>query len=146
MAGRTFQKGNGRGIGWAALTPFLALFFAGTADAQESSLSLEPYETPVGDAQLSLGGVASNALFDGNLKGQPAASGALKAMPRLYRDYDSGLVLRLDATLTVSDPLSRGRYDGDFLEKFYGEARTGLGRIEIGLTDGGGYDVAVTGP
>lgn len=146
MAGRTFQNGNGRGIGWAALTPFLALFFAGTAAAQESSLSLERYQAPIGDAQLSLGGAASGALFDSDLKGQPAASGVLKAMPRLYRDYDSGLVLGLDATLTVSDPLSRGRYGGDFLEKLYGEARTGLGRVEVGLTDGGGYDVAVTGP
>ncbi len=56
------------------------------------------------------------------------------------------MTLGLAATLAVSDPLSRGRYDGDFFEKFYGEARTGLGRVEIGLTDGGGYDVAVTGP
>ena len=51
-------------------------------------------------------------------------------MPRLHRDYDSGLVLGLDATLAVSDPLSHGRYGGDFFEKLYGEARTGLGRVE----------------
>jgi len=143
MAGRKFRKSSGKDIGWAALI----LFLAGTpATAQESGLTLEPYEASVGDAQLSLGGVAGGAVFDGDLKGQPAASGALKAMPRLHRDYDSGLSLGLDATLTVSDPLSRGRYNGDFLEKFYGEARTGLGRVEIGLTDGGGYDLAVTGP
>src|SRR6185312_763407 len=73
-------------------------------------------------------------------------SGALKAMPRLHRDYDSGLVLELDSTFTVSDPLSRGRYGGDMLEKLYGAVRTGLGRLELGLTDGGAYDVAVTGP
>jgi hypothetical protein len=143
MAGRKFQNGNAGGIGGAALS----LFLAGTpALAQDGGLSLEPYQASVGDAQLSLGGAASGALFDSDLKGQPAASGALKAMPRLYRDYDSGLSLGLDATLTVSDPLSRGRYGGDFLEKFYGEARTGLGRVEIGDTDGGGYAVAVTGP
>jgi hypothetical protein len=42
--------------------------------------------------------------------------------------------------------LSRGRYDGDVIERLAGEARTGLGRIEIGITDGAGYDLAVTGP
>ena len=53
-------------------------------------------------------------------------------MPRLHRDYDSGLSLGLDATFTASDPLSRGRYDGDVVEKVYGDVRTGLGRLEIG--------------
>ncbi|HUO02065.1 MAG TPA: hypothetical protein VMU31_04745 [Rhizomicrobium sp.] len=143
MAGRKFQNGNICRAGGAALS----LFLAGTpAFAQDSSLTLDPYQTDLGEAQLSLGGVAGGSVFDGNLKGQPAASGVVKAMPRLYRDYDSGLVLGLDATLAASDPLSRGRYDGDFFEKLYGEARTGLGRVEIGLTDGGAYDVAVTGP
>jgi hypothetical protein len=67
-------------------------------------------------------------------------------MPRLHRDYDSGLSLGLDATLAVSDPLSRGRYGGDFFEKVYGEARTGLGRVEIGQTDGAGYVLAAGAP
>jgi len=143
MAGRKFQKGNRAGLGWAAL----GLFLAGTpAIAQDNHLIFDPFETTLGDAQFSFGGAASGALFDTNLKGQQAASGALKAMPRLYRDYDSGLSLGLSAALMVSDPLSRGRYDGDFWEKLYGEARTGLGRVQIGLTDGGAYDVAVTGP
>lgn len=142
MAGRKFQKGNIAWIAAAALSPLLA----GTPALAQIGATLEPYGTAVEDAQLSVGGMASGALFDGNLKGQSWASGALKATPRLFRDYDSGLVLALDATLMVSDPLSRGRYGGNFLEKLYGEARTGLGRVEIGLTDGGGYDVAVTGP
>jgi len=42
--------------------------------------------------------------------------------------------------------LSRGRYGGDFFEKIFGEVRTGLGRIEIGQTDGAGYVVAAGGP
>lgn len=143
MAGRKFQNGNAAGFAWAGL----CLMLAGTpAAAQESGLTLEPYDVTLGDAQLTLGGMASGAVFDGNLEGQPAASGVLKAMPRLHRDYDSGLSLGLDATLTASDPLSRGRYNGDFLEKLYGEARTGLGRVEVGLTDGAGYDLIVTGP
>jgi hypothetical protein len=143
MAGRKFQKGNAARAGWAALGLFLA---ASPAVAQESSLTLDPYQASVGDADLTLGGMAGGAVLDGDLKGQPAASGVIKAMPRLTRDYDSGLSLGLDATLMKSDPLSRGRYDGDFFEKLYGEARTGLGRVQIGLTDGGAYDLAVTGP
>ena len=96
----------------------MSLLLAGTpALAQESRLTFDPYETELGAAQLTLGGMASGAVFDGNLKGQPAASGVLKAMPRLHRDYDSGLILELDSTLAVSDPLSRGRYGGNFLEK-----------------------------
>ena len=70
----------------------------------------------------------------------------VKLIPQLKRDYDSGLSLALDATLTASDPLSRGRYDGDAIEKLYGEARTGLGRIDIGLVDGAGYLLRLTGP
>jgi hypothetical protein len=143
MAGRKFQNGN---IGGAAAVA-LSLFLPGSPALAEADIpSVEPYGTAIGSAQLSVGGMAGGTLFDGNLKGQPAASGVVKAMPRLTRDYDSGLVLGLDATLTLSDALSRGRYNGDFLEKFYGEARTGLGRVEIGLTDGGAYDLSVTGP
>jgi hypothetical protein len=67
-------------------------------------------------------------------------------MPRLERNYDSGLVLGLNATIAASDVLSRGRYGGDVFEKAYGDVRTGLGRLEIGQTDGAAYDLAVTGP
>ena len=71
-------------------------------------------------------------LFTADQPRQPAASGVAKLMPRLHRDYDSGLSIGLDATLTASDALSRGRYGGDVFEKAYGEVRTGLGRLEIG--------------
>jgi hypothetical protein len=67
-------------------------------------------------------------------------------MPELKRDYDSGLSLGLNSTFTLADPLSRGRYDGDVIERLAGVARTGLGKIEIGITDGAGYDLAVMGP
>src|SRR4051812_10006230 len=66
-------------------------------------------------------------------------------MPRLHRDYDSGLSIGLNATLSASDALSRGRY-GEGAEKLYAEIRTGLGRLELGQTDGGAYVLAVTGP
>ena len=103
---------------------------------------------PVGDAQLLLGGEAGGALFNPDQPGRSGAqaSGDIRLMPELKRDYDSGLGLDLGGTFAVEDPLSRGRYDGDVIERLTGEARTGLGRIEIGITDGAGYDLAVTGP
>ena len=72
MAGRKFQNGNIVWTGWAALS----LFLAGTpALAQESGLTLDPYQAELGNAELSVGGMAGGAVFDGNLKGQPAAVG-----------------------------------------------------------------------
>ena len=114
--------------------------------ADPADWTLAPWQGPLGNAQLDVGVSADGALFTTGLPRQPAASGALKLMPRLHRDYDSGLSIGLSATLTASDALSRGRYGGDAFEKVYGEIRTGLGRLELGQTDGGAYDLAVTGP
>jgi hypothetical protein len=139
-----FQKSNARAWGGAGLALILGAF-GGPAAAQEVP-ALSQFQLPVGNSELSVGGSASGAAFDSNLKRQPAASGSAKLMPRLHRDYDSGLSLGLNATLAVADPLSRGRYGGDFFEKIFGEVRTGLGRIEIGQTDGAGYVVAAGGP
>ncbi len=140
MSERGFQKSN-----WGA---GLALFLAATpAMAQEGGgLALSPFQVQIGDAQLSVGGSASGAVFDSSPDGQPWASGSAKLTPRLHRDYDSGLSLGLDATLAVADPLSYGRYGGDFFEKVFGEVRTGLGRLELGQTDGAGYAMASGGP
>jgi len=141
-----FQKSNGCALGGAGA----ALILAGLALPMPALAldipSLPQFQAGIGDAQLSVGGTASGAVFDSNLKRQPGLSGSAKLMPRLHRDYDSGLSLGLNATLAVSDPLSRGRYGGDFFEKVFGEVRTGLGRIEIGQTDGAGYVVAAGGP
>ena len=142
MSGPGCQKGNRAGGVALAL-----LMVASPAAAQDSdNLSLSPVQLSVGDAELSMGGVASGAVFDSSPKGQPWASGAAKLTPRLHRDYDSGLSLGLDATLAVHDPLSYGHYGGGFFEKAFGEIRTGLGRLEIGQTDGAGYAVAAGGP
>ena len=108
----------------------------------------QPLSWPVGDAQLRLGGEAGAALFNPNQPGWSGAqaSGDVRLMPELRRDYDSGLGLDLGGTFAAEDPLSRGRYDGDVIERLAGEARTGLGKLEIGITDGAGYDLAVGGP
>jgi hypothetical protein len=129
-------------VGKIALLAALSL----TNPAQAQLLA--PPSWPVGQAELKLAGEASGALFN---PGQPGwdgiqASGALRLMPELNRDYDSGLSLGLAGTFTAADSLSRGRYDGDVIERLAGSARTGLGKIDIGITDGAGYSLAVTGP
>jgi hypothetical protein len=121
-----------------------ALSLANPAQAQ----LLAPPSWPVGQAELKLAGEASGALFNPQQPGWDGiqASGALRLMPELKRDYDSGLSLGLAGTFTAADSLSRGRYDGDVIERLAGSARTGLGKVEIGITDGAGYGLAVTGP
>ena len=114
------------------------------AQAQGWDGTIAPYQAFPGNAQFDLNASAEGALFSPH--GGQRASGAFKLSPRLHRDYDSGLVLGLNATLTASDVLSRGRYDGDVIEKIYGDVRTGLGRLEIGQSDGGAYDLAISGP
>ena len=121
-----------------------ACLAAGGANAQ----TLAPLPFPVGDGELRLDAEASGADF---APGQPgrggiAASGAFSLKPQLRRDYDSGLSLGLAGTFTVSDALSHGRYDGDVPERLAAEARTGLGKIEVGVTDGAGTVLAVGGP
>jgi hypothetical protein len=128
-----------RKIAW-----LLAAGVAGSAQAQE----LAPPSWPLGQAELRLAGEAGGALFGPDQPGWHGAqvSGDLRLMPELRRDYDSGLSLGLAGTFAAADPLSRGRYDGDWVERLAGETRTGLGKVEIGITDGAGYDLAVTGP
>ena len=128
-----------RGLLWPLCRP-------GTAEADPADWTVSSWQGFVGNAELNVAASAGGTLITTDQPGQPAASGFAKLMPRLHRDYDSGLSLGLDATLTASDALSRGRYGGDAFEKIYGEVRTGLGRLELGQTDGGAYDLSVTGP
>ena len=130
-----------RGAFWGMI--LAGPLLGGAALADPADWTLGPFQA--GDAQLDLGAAASGALFGGARTTQNV-SGAFKLMPRLHRDYDTGLSLGLDATLAASDPLSRGRYGGDFFEKAFAEIRMGLGRVEIGQTDGAAYDLALGGP
>lgn len=118
------------------------------AQAALPDFALAPWSFPVGSAELRLNGEASGALFAPHQPGRRGvqASGALLLMPQLRRDYDSGLSLALNGTFAAADTLSRGRYDGDVIERLSASARTGLGTLEIGVTDGAGDALAVSGP
>ncbi|HEX3756682.1 MAG TPA: hypothetical protein VHV26_16550 [Rhizomicrobium sp.] len=110
------------------------------ARAELSDLTLTPPDIPVGEAALRLDALAGGTVIAGGAPdGGVPASGVVKLMPRLERDYDSGLSLAVAGTFTLADPLSRGRYDGDAVEQLYGEARTGVGRLQVGMVDGAGY-------
>lgn len=127
----------------------LGLILAGPATdalADPADWTLPPYQTDIGQAELDVDALAGGAAFGASGHGGQTESGVVKLMPRLHRDYDSGLSLGLDATVTAADPLSFGRYGGDVFEKAYGDVRTGLGRLEVGQTDGAAYDLSVTGP
>jgi hypothetical protein len=139
------QKDKQVRIGGVVLALTLAGMDCGRA-ADAWNGTIPPYQLFPGNAQLDIAGLASGAVFSAHANGDQKASGAFKLTPRLHRDFDSGLSLGLDATVTAADPLSYGRYGGDVIEKAYGDVRTGLGRLELGQTDGAAYDLAVTGP
>ncbi len=118
------------------------------AQAALPDFAVAPWSLPLGNAELRLNGEAGGALFAPHQPGRRGAqaSGALLLMPQLRRDYDSGLSLALNGTFAAADPLSRGRYDGDVIERLSASARTGLGTLEIGIADGAGDALAVSGP
>jgi hypothetical protein len=119
---------------------------AALSDLALSDLTLAPMRLPVGDAELQVDALAAGAVITADQPGDSAdASGVAKLMPVLKRDYDSGMSLSLAGTFTLADPLSRGRYAAP-VEKLYGEVHTGLGRMQVGLTDGAGYALRLTGP
>ncbi len=138
-----FGKAAGlRGAGMAAV-----LAAAVPAHAALADWALAPPSFAVGNAELRLNGAANGALFSPHQPGWRGAqaSGAFLFMPQLRRDYDSGLSLSLNATFTAADPQSR-MYDGDTIEYLTVAAQTGLGRLEIGITDGAGDALDVGGP
>ena len=117
------------------------------ASTQVSAQTLDPFTMDVGDAEMTLGGAARGALFSASQPGSAAdVAGVAKLIARLQQTDDTGLTLSLNSTLAAHDRLSFGRYDGDLLEKLYGEARTGLGTVRLGLADGASADLAVAGP
>jgi len=114
--------------------------------------SLQPWTANLANLSVSVGGEAQGTAFSAD---QPAAagldrtgiSGEAVLTASLQRDYDSGLTLSLKTAFEVyHDKLSVDNYGGDLVQKVYAQAQTGLGRVELGMTDGAAYALAITGP
>jgi hypothetical protein len=122
-----------------------AVLFA-PAVSQADMFPVEPLLTGFGAADLTLGGTADGALFATDQDSRTAA-GRLRLNPAIVRSYDTGMVISLEASiLAAHDALSLDRYGNDVFEKVYGKVQFGLGRFEIGQTDGAAYTLAVAGP
>lgn len=127
---------------------------AGPAAALDlSAWSVSPYQTTLWDSlQLKVRGTAYGSLYTADQPAAPGldgsgATGAAVLAASIERDYDSGLVLALKSAFQLyHDDLSIDNYGGDFVEKVYGSVQTGLGRVEIGNTDGAAYALSETGP
>lgn len=132
-----------------ASAAFCALSAA--APAEEGGW-ISPYTTDISGLSVTVGGSAEASLFS---SGQPeganidknSGSGAATLTLGLERTYDSGLVLSLNTAFEIyHDRLSGDNYGSDLVQKVYGKAQTGLGIIEVGMTDGAAFALAVTGP
>jgi len=132
-----------------------AVFLGLTAPAMALDLSdwsVQPYEREVGDAELKVNGQANGSAYTANQPDahgldQNGVTGAAWVGLSLERTYDSGLALALKSSFEVyHDRLSGDNYGSDFVQKVYGQVQTGLGRVEIGNTDGAAYALAVVGP
>ena len=114
--------------------------------------SLQSWTASASNVSLSVGGQAQGTVFSAD---QPAAAslnqtgvtGEAVLTAALQRDYDSGLTLSLKTAFEAyHDKLSADNYGGDLVQIVYAQAQTGLGRVELGMTDGAAYALSVTGP
>ncbi len=136
----------------ASAAAVLACALATPARADLTDWSVSPFRTDVGEAELTIGGSADGAAYLANQPPFPGrdrsgVTGSASIYGNLTRTYDTGLVMALKTSFEVfHDRLSGDNYGSDLVQKVYGVVQTGLGRIEIGMTDGAAYQLAVTGP
>ncbi len=121
------------------------------APALADDLTVSPWTASYDNLTATVTGEAHGAVFAPWMPANPShqrwASGAADLGLKLQRDYDSGLSLALKSSFEVlRDRLSYDNYGGNLVQKVYGVAQTGLGSIEVGMTDGAGYVLSVTGP
>jgi hypothetical protein len=134
-------------------TALLALLTAVPADAASwDDWSLSPFSGDLGDFTYAVGGQAYGSAFSADQPSAPGldtsgVTGAASLNARLQRDYDSGLSLSLKGTFEIyHDQLSGDNYGSRFVQKVYGSAQTGLGRVDVGMADGAAYALSITGP
>ena len=138
---------------WDTVGDMKALLLATAAVLAGSAAyadDISPWTANFDNLSVSAGGSAYGALFTRDTPAttsQRWATGAADLNLKIQRDYDSGLALSLKSSFEVlRDRLSYDNYGGKLVQKVYGVAQTGLGNVEIGMTDGAGYVLAVIGP
>lgn len=135
-----------------ASAALLSCALAGPARADLLDWQVSPLTTDLGDTALTIGGAADGSVYGANQPDFPGhdesgVTGAASVYANLARTYDTGMVISLKTVFEVfHDKLSGDNYGSDFVQKVYGVVQTGLGRGEIGMTDGAAYALAVTGP
>ena len=125
---------------------------APVAIAAPSDWNIDPYTVELSDLNLTVGGEVYGTAFSANQPSAPGiqttnVTGAATLTASVQRDYDSGLSLGVKSAFEIyHDKLSGDNYGSDLVQKVYGVAQTGLGRVELGMTDGAAYALSVTGP
>ncbi|HTO40412.1 MAG TPA: porin [Rhizomicrobium sp.] len=123
----------------------LALLTGGPLRAAD--WTVEPLSTEIGPLTATLGGTADGAVFLADGRAGGASAGLLRLTPNISRSYDTGMVLALEASiLAAHDALALNRSGNKVFEQVFGSLQFGLGRFEIGQTDGAAYRLAVNGP
>lgn len=108
---------------------------------------MEPLSTEIGSLTASAGAIADGALFLADGREGGAGAGLLRLSPKLVRSYDTGMVLALEASILIAhDALALNRSGNKVFEQVFGSLQFGLGRFEIGQSDGAAYRLAVSGP
>lgn len=134
----------------ALLRASVAVLAVSPAFADDWTVS--PWTAEFDNLTLTAGAEADGGFFAPSLPkaagaDQRWATGSADLKFKLERNYDSGLTLGLKTSFEVlRDRLSYDNYGGNLVQKVYGVAQTGLGSVEVGMTDGAGYVMAVTGP
>jgi hypothetical protein len=152
--GNAAEEGFGSGFMKAFLLAGVAVaaMNATPALAGPGDWAIGPWTTNLANVSLTVGGRAQGTVLSADQPAaagidQTTASGAATLTASVQRDYDSGLTLALKGAFEIyHDRLSGDNYGDDFVQKVYAVAETGLGRVEIGMTDGAAYALAVTGP
>src|SRR5215471_6293908 len=114
--------------------------------------SISPLSGSIGELNYSVGGQAYGSAYWADQPHAPGldrsgVTGATSLNTRLERDYDSGLSIALKGTFEIyHDRLSGDNYGSDFVQKVYASVQTGLGRVDVGMSDGAAYALSVVGP
>jgi hypothetical protein len=120
------------------------------AQAAWDDWSVAPLTGSLGDLNYSVGGQLQGSIFTSNQPGTfstTGGTGAGQLNARIERDYDSGLSIALKGQFEIfHDRLSSDNYGGNLVAKAYASIQTGLGRIDVGTSDGAAYALAIIGP